>query len=462
MEHRRHHILFITYPAQGHINPSLQLAERLIDMGMEVTFTTSISGRRCMPKFYSGVNSNSTSNVPRKGLRLNLFSDGYDEGIKNGADLSDFYVHLKSCGTKCLNETIVSSAQKGNPITCVVYTIFYSWVAEVARGFHLPSVLYWIQPAAVLDVYYYYFHGRREDFEQMDDPLWSIELPGLPLLNKRDLPSFLFPSTQEIYTKALAGLKEHFVALSLDPMAKVLVNSFEDLEHDALKSIDKFNLLAVGPVIQSAFLDGKHDSVTNSSKEIEWLNSKPESSVIYVSFGTMLKLPKPEMEEIAKGLLKSRRPFMWVIKKNEDEKEEEKLSCMDELEEQGMIVSWCSQIDVLSHKALGCFLTHCGWNSTLECLASGVRVVAYPKWTDQGTIAKMIEDVWKTGVRVNGSEQGNVDGDEIYRCLEMVIGDGEKAEELRRNAKAWKYMAREAVKEGGTSYNNLKGFIQEI
>lgn len=457
MEHRRHHILLITYPAQGHVNPSLQLAERLVDMGMQVTFTTSLSARSCMPKSYWDVNSNTTS---RECLRLRLYSDGYDEGLKNPAESVDFYNNLKGNGTKCLEETIVSSAQQGNPITCVVYTIFYEWVAEVARGFDLPSMLYWIQPAAVFAIYYYYFNGYRNAFDQIDDPSWSIKLPGLPLLNKPDLPSFLIPSTQDIYTKALAALKQHFDAFSSHPMPIVLVNSFDDLEHDALKSIDKLNLLAVGPIIQYAFLDGKHDSLDNSKKQIDWLSSKADSSVIYVSFGTLIKLPKSEMEEIAKGLLKSGRPFMWIVKKNEEEKEEDKLSCMEELEEQGLIVPWCSQIEVLSHKALGCFVTHCGWNSTLESLASGVPVVAYPKWTDQGTIAKMIQDVWKTGVRVNGSEQGNVDGDEIYRCLETVMGDGEKAQELRRNAEKWKDLAREAV--GGTSYNNLKGFVEEM
>ncbi|WOH12519.1 hypothetical protein DCAR_0832023 [Daucus carota subsp. sativus] len=462
MEQRHAHIILITYPAQGHINPSLHLAERLVDMGMHVTFTTSLSGRRCMPQKYRDVNPSSTSDKVRKGLHIKLFSDGYDEGIKNTADSTDFYAKLKHNGAKCLEETIASSAQ-GNPVSCVVYTIFYPWVAEVARGFHLPSMLYWIQPAAVLDIYYYYFNGYERSFQNMDEPSWSIKLPGLPLLKKRDLPSFILPSTEDVYTKALAAVKQHFDEFNSDPGARVLVNTCEDLEHSALKSIEKLNLVAVGPVIQSGnFSDGRNDSVENSGNYIDWLNSKAESSVIYISFGTMLKLPKAEMEEIAKGLLKSGRPFLWVVKRNEDDREEDNLSCTEELKKQGLIVPWCAQIEVLCHKALGCFMTHCGWNSTLESLASGVPVVAYPKWTDQGTIAKMIEDVWKTGVRVSGSEVGNVDGEEIYGCLETVMGGGERAEELRRNAKKWKDLAREAVKEGGSSYNNLKALVQDI
>jgi hypothetical protein len=223
-------------------------------------------------------------------------------------------------------------------------------------------------------------------------------------------------------------------------------------------------------------LDGKDPSDTSfggdlfqSSKDhyIEWLNSKPKSSVIYVSFGSLLVLVKQQMEEIARGLLDCDRPFLWVIRakeNGEEEKEEEKLSCREELEEKGMIVTWCSQVEVLSHPSLGCFVTHCGWNSTLESLVSGVPVVAYPQLTDQGTNAKLIQDVctWKTGVRVTANEDGIVESDEIKRCLDLVIGGGEKGEEIRKNAKKWSDLAKEAAKEGGSSYENLKSFVDEI
>lgn len=58
--------------------------------------------------------------------------------------------------------------------------------------------------------------------------------------------------------------------------------------------------------------------------------------------------------------------------------------------------------------------------------------MAFPKWTDQTINAKLIEDVWKTGVRVKGNN-GVVDGDEVHRCLELVM----RVEELRWNAKKW-------------------------
>ena len=98
-------------------------------------------------------------------------------------------------------------------------------------------------------------------------------------------------------------------------------------------------------------------------------------------------------------------------------KAEDKLSCEEQLERQGMVVPWCAQLEVLSHPSLGCFVTHCGWNSSLESLVSGIPVVAFPLWSDQRTNAKLIEDVWRIGVRVMSNEEGIVQGNEIKRCV---------------------------------------------
>ncbi|KAK6803681.1 hypothetical protein RDI58_001465 [Solanum bulbocastanum] len=169
------------------------------------------------------------------------------------------------------------------------------------------------------------------------------------------------------------------------------------------------------------------------------------------------------MEEIGHGLLKCGRLFLWVIREGQDgDNMEEKLSCKDELEKQGKIVSWCSQVEVLKHPSVGCFLTHCGWNSTLESIASKIPIVACPLWNDQVCNAKLIHDIWKNGVRVNVSEGGVVERDEFNRCIRIVIGDGEEGEELRRNVKKWSDLAKKSMKENGTSSGNLKAFANEI
>ena len=89
-------------------------------------------------------------------------------------------------------------------------------------------------------------------------------------------------------------------------------------------------------------------------------------------------------------------------------------------------------------------------------------MVAFPQWTDQGTNAKLIEDVWKIGVRLTVNKDGIVESDEIKKCLELVVGDRERGEAIRKNAKKWKELAIEATNEVGSSYINLKAFVDEI
>ncbi|KAL8097629.1 crocetin glucosyltransferase, chloroplastic-like [Apium graveolens] len=453
MEQHRH-ILLITFPTQGQINPSLQFAKKLTGMGVEVTFATSLSAHVRM----------ANTLIATKGLNFASFSDGYDDGFKLTDDAKHFMSSIRNHGSESVKQILRSSAEKGRPISCVVNTLLLPWVAEVARELHVPSALLWTQPASVLDIYYYYFNGYGEAMNScLDDPSWSIQLPGLPRLHARDLPSFILPTCPEMYSFALPSFKEQ---LDADEKATVLVNSFDALEPEALKAIKKLEFISIGPVLPTAFLDGKDPSDTSvggdlflkSSNYRDWLDSQTHNSVIYISFGSISTLSKPQINEIGKGLLKSRKPFLWVIIRKEGESEEEKLSCMDELEGQGMIVAWCSQLEVLSHPALGCFVTHCGWNSTLESFVSRVPVVAFPQWTDQTTNAKLIEDVWKTGVRVNGNGEGMVDGDEVDRCIRMVMGN----EELRNNAKKWGDLAREAICEGGSSDKNLKAFVERV
>ncbi|KAL4642845.1 hypothetical protein ACB092_02G049400 [Castanea dentata] len=375
------HFVIAAYPAQGHINPAIYFVERLIHLGVHVTFFTTVGAhRRHMIK-----------SPPPNGLSFSTFSDGYDDGV------------LKHNGSKALTDLIVSTANK----QCIVYTMLLPWVAD---------------PAMVLDIYYYYYNGFVDVIGNNSDdrPSYSIQLPSLPLL---------------LATRQLEALEK-------DSNPRVLVNTFDALELEALKSLEKLNLVSVEPLVPYAILEGR--DLSNGSKNyIKWLNLKSESWVIYVSFGSLLVLKKQHMEEIACGLLDCGRPFLWVIRAKEYG-EDKKLSCREELEQWGMIeigkipflpVPWCSQVEVLSHPSLGCFVTHCGWNSTLESLILGVPMVAFPQWSDQETNAKLIEDVWKIGVRLTVNKDGIVEGDEIKRCLELVVGDGERGEAIRRNAK---------------------------
>ncbi|KAI4354080.1 hypothetical protein L6164_002980 [Bauhinia variegata] len=115
----------------------------------------------------------------------------------------------------------------------------------------------------------------------------------------------------------------------------------------------------------------------------------------------MATLNEEQMGEIACALRDGDCCFLWVVRTTEDCKLPKYFV---KNSEKGLIVPWCPQLQVLAHEAVGCFVTHCRWNSTIEALSLGVPIVAIPQWTDQTTKAKYIMDVLKMGLRAPADE----------------------------------------------------------
>lgn len=230
----------------------------------------------------------------------------------------------------------------------------------------------------------------------------------------------------------------------------------------------KWPIKTIGPTIPSIFLDKRLEDdkdygislfKPNDDVCMKWLDTKPNNSVVYISFGSLANLGEEQMEELAFGLLSSSHYFLWVVRGSEEGKIPNNF--VSKISDKGLIVNWCPQLKVLAHGAVGCFMTHCGWNSTLEALCSGVLIVAMPQWTDQPTNSKFIMEVWRAGVRVKVNESGVVTREEIGVCLKEVM-EGEKRDELIRNAVKWKELAKEAVDEDGSSDKNIEDLISRL
>jgi pathogen-inducible salicylic acid glucosyltransferase len=228
--------------------------------------------------------------------------------------------------------------------------------------------------------------------------------------------------------------------------------------------------LTIGPTVPSIYLDNRVENDNDYGLNLftsdylssctNWLNTKPAGSVIYVSFGSLASLSNKQMEELAFALKGGKSYFLWVVKDSEEEKLPENF--VEEIAgDKGLVVKWSPQVEVLSSKAVGCFLTHGGWNSTLEALSLGVPLVVMPQWTDQTTNAKFVQDVWKVGIRVKDDENGVVGRAEIQSCIREVM-EGERGTEMKENAKKWRGLAIEAVSEGGTSDNNIDEFVSKL
>lgn len=169
------------------------------------------------------------------------------------------------------------------------------------------------------------------------------------------------------------------------------------------------------------------------------------------------------MEELALGLKNANFYFLWAV--SSSEKAKLPLNFLENNsngQNKGLVVKWSPQLEVLSNKAVGCFLTHCGWNSTLEALSLGVPMVAMPQWTDQNTNAKLIQDLWKVGVKVHVDDHdGIAKRDEIEFSIRNVMGR-KKGREMKMNAEKWRNVAIEAIKECGTSRTNIDHFVSKL
>lgn len=227
-------------------------------------------------------------------------------------------------------------------------------------------------------------------------------------------------------------------------------------------------LLTIGPTVPSIYMDkripddksyGLNLFTLDSSTSINWLSSKPPGSVIYVSFGSVTCLSTKQMEEVAWGLKQSGCHFLWVVRATEEAKLPKEF--VVETVDKGLIVNWSPQLEVLSNEAVGCFLTHSGWNSTIEALSLGVPMVSMPQWTDQPTNAKFVEDIWKMGVRLKADNDGIVSRGQIESCIRQVMG-GERGKEMKDNAKKWRNLAVSATSGGGSSDQNIDEFVSKL
>ncbi|KAK7247279.1 hypothetical protein RIF29_42160 [Crotalaria pallida] len=447
------HVLMVPYQSQGHINPLLNFSKRLSSKGVRVTIVISIFISKSMHRL--------TSTTLPDSIQFETISDGYDQGGFAKVDsIATSLSRFEAIGTKNLRELIQKYDSSDHPINCIVYDPVLPWALDAAKEFGLLGAAFFTQMCGVNYIYYNVYHGLLKLPISSTTPL---SFPGFPLLELKDMPSFVNdPSSYPAYLELI--MNQYINIHKADFM---LVNSFYKLEDQVVDTMSE--LLTIGPTVPSFHLDKRVPNDTGNdlnvhqldSSAIGWLKTKPPGSVVYVSFGSMVSMNPEQMEQIALGLKGSGFNFLWVITGLEKKKLSPEL--FDEMCEggKGLVVNWIHQLEVLSNQAIGCFITHCGWNSTIEAMSLGVPLVAMPQWTDQPTVAKFIEDVWKVGLRVKANENGIMKREEIEFCLRQVM-EKDIGKELRINAKNWREMAIEAVSEGGTSDNNINEFVKNI
>ena len=243
------------------------------------------------------------------------------------------------------------------------------------------------------------------------------------------------------------------------PAEWLVCNSIYDLEPAAFNLAPE--MLPIGPLLASNRL-GK--SIGNFWPEdstcLRWLDNQTACSVIYVAFGSFTVFDETQFQELALGLELTNRPFLWVVRpdittgKHEGYPE----GFQERVGTRGLMVGWAPQQKVLSHPSIACFLSHCGWNSTMEGVSNGVPFLCWPYFADQFLNQGYICDVWKVGLGFNRDERGIIQQGEIKNKVNQLLLD----EKIKARAMVLKEMAMNGVTEGGNSHKNFKNFIEWI
>lgn len=241
------------------------------------------------------------------------------------------------------------------------------------------------------------------------------------------------------------GEKPHWVDATEGSIALV-INTCHDLEGpflDYLANQVGKPVWGVGPLLPDQFWTSsgslirdqeirpnKQSNVTEEDV-IRWLDAKPRGSVIYVSFGSSVGLTVEEYDKLAKALEESTRPFIWAIQPGSGGSEEGYYPHGLEAkvrERALMITGWAPQLLILSHPSTGGFLSHCGWNSTIEALGRGVPFLAWPIRGDQFYNAKLVVHHLKVGYMVSDEDPVMVKEEEIGKGIDKLMSDEEVKE----------------------------------
>lgn len=204
-------------------------------------------------------------------------------------------------------------------------------------------------------------------------------------------------------------------------LSQILVNSFPEEHHIDTNLIDQSNkhphITPVGPLIQHTKYQKIHFSKEDESC-LDWLDQQSERSVVYISFGTWVSpIGKAKVRNLALALESSKHSFIWVL--GSKWRDGLPKGYAERMLDRGRVVSWAPQSEVLRHKAVGCYLTHCGWNSTIEAIQNKVKLLCYPIAGDQFVNCDYIVEIWRIGIRLDDFEEEDVHGS-LKRVMEDV------------------------------------------
>ncbi|KAL7161098.1 hypothetical protein ACSBR2_041699 [Camellia fascicularis] len=206
-------------------------------------------------------------------------------------------------------------------------------------------------------------------------------------------------------------------------------------------------------------------SAVPAHEVVTWLDGKADDSVVYVCFGSRVALTSTQREALAAALECSRVHFIWCVKASDQGHVAGDDGIIpngfeDHVGDRGFIIEgWAPQVEILRHRAVSAFVTHCSWNSVLEGISARVLMLTWPMNADQFSDAKLLVDQLGVAIRAcEGGSQNVPDVDELTRLLgESVIGSQPERARVMQLCN----VARNAVK-GGSSTRDLEELVKQL
>ncbi|RLN27985.1 UDP-glycosyltransferase 88B1-like [Panicum miliaceum] len=263
------------------------------------------------------------------------------------------------------------------------------------------------------------------------------------------------------------------IAARMPDARGILINSFESLEPRAVRAL-RDGLCVPDRPTPPVYLVGPLVSPGGDKEHtcLQWLDAQPDRSVVFLCFGSMGAFPRSQLAEIAVGLERSGQRFLWVVRSPPSAGEPSDDDDLDALlpagflertRDRGLAVRpWAPQADVLRHRAAGAFVTHCGWNSTLEGVAAGLPLLCWPLYAEQKMNRVRIVEDMRLGVGIAAAGDGAVSAEEVEAKVRWVMGDSDGARALRERATAARDSAAEAVVEGGPADVAFVEFLKDL
>ncbi|WCJ17851.1 Anthocyanidin 3-O-glucosyltransferase [Euphorbia peplus] len=444
------HVAAIAFPYTSHPIVLFNLMHRLAMAAPNIQFSfLSIA------KSNSSILSDQSSSVPVNIRNYNMEEVNVPEGSDLIMEMNSFIEEAPGIIKRSIDEAEVDSGKK---ITCLITDLTFSFaVGEIAKERNIPWIALWVPAPCSLPAFFH-LDLLRHKYDNIDhihnqitDRVLDI-IPGLPPISFADLPMLEFSGLVE--KESIGPIRSVCSSMTrtIHEASVVVMNSYNELNPVLL--IDYFNskfqnLLFIGALTLS---ESSKEDVTGC---LPWLDRQKPSSVVYICCGTGVGLPPEEITSLAEALESRNTPFLWSMK--DELKDHLPSGFLDKTN--GKVVSWAPQSQILKHPSVGVYVTHCGFNSVFESIVGGVPMICRSVWIDNHINAKMVEEVWEIGVRVN--DGGKITKDGMMKSLEIIF-ENDQGKKIKENVNGLKHALIKAAGPDGVAGSDFKTLVQVI